>query len=379
MDVNPDRERAPRIAFFLATSGHSGVDRLMRNLLPAIARRGYAVDQLKISGHGPHIEAAEGLRVIELGGRHVWSGVPAVVRYLRQYRPQVLFSAKDRVNRAAIVSRWLARAPTALVLRLGTTVSVDLAHRARFDRWQQKTSMKYLYPAARAVLVPSRSVASDLVACTGIAPDRVRSVPSPVLPARLLANREARPPHPWFDPGQPPVILGAGELSLRKDFATLIRAFARVRQGRECRLVILGKGGQLEALRQLATALNVAGDVDFPGFRDDVLSFMTHCAAFVLCSRWEGMPVVLVEALSCGVPVVASDIPGARELLDGGRLGPLVPVGDDAALADALQRVLDAPPDGESCRSAARPYEIEAATTAYLAAMGLPAQAGGVP
>lgn len=364
---------SPRIAFFLATSGHSGVDRLMGNLIPAIARRGYLVDQLKVQRHGPELGNAPGVRVIELGSRHVYSSIPAVVRYLRCERPAVMLSDKDKVNRSAVIARCLAGSDTRLVLRSGTTISVDLAHRGAFDRWMQRSSMSRLYRGAHAVIVPSVAAAQDLSAYTGLPASLVRTVPSPVLSAAILQHAAPRPEHPWFAPGAPPVILGVGELSPRKDFATLIHAFARVRAQHECRLVIVGRGGQLDALRDLSQQLGVAADVDFPGFRTDPLSFMTFAAVFALCSRWEGLGIVLVEAMACGTPVVSTDCPsGPRELLQDGRLGLLVPVGDDHALAKALVEQMSVPKDSARCREAVRPYEIESATTAYLAVMGLP-------
>jgi glycosyltransferase involved in cell wall biosynthesis len=103
---------------------------------------------------------------------------------------------------------------------------------------------------------------------------------------------------------------------------------------------------------------------------------MAHAALFAFSSRWEGLPFVPVEALAVGTPVVSTDCPsGPREILDGGRYGPLVPVGDDAALAEAMQVTLDEPLPREALQQAARRFEIEAATSAYLDAMGLPAWA----
>ncbi|MGH8518332.1 MAG: glycosyltransferase [Panacagrimonas sp.] len=369
----------PRVAFFLATSGHSGVDRLMRNLIPAVARRGYAVDQLKVRGHGPGLGEAPGVRVVDLGSSHVWSSLPALIRYLRRERPHVMLSDKDKVNRCGVVARALAGTSrsTRLVLRSGTTISVDLSHRGPVDRWIQRNSMRWLYRRAHAVVVPSDAAAMDLVTYTGLPSSLVRTLPSPVLSTELLERRPPPPDHPWFASGQPPVILGTGELSPRKDFATLVRAFARLRaQGRSCRLVILGRGGQGEALKTLAGELGVAHELDLPGFREDVPNFMAHAAAFVLCSRWEGLGIVLVEAMACGTPVVSTDCPsGPRELLRDGALGDLVGVGDDAALATSLGRLLDLPKEPERYREAVRRYEIESATTGYLAAMGLPPHA----
>lgn len=365
-----------RIAFFLATSGHSGVDRLMCNLIPAVARRGYAVDQLKVRRHGPELGGAAGVRVIDLGSAHVYSSLPALVRYLRRERPDVMLSDKDRVNRTAVLGRLLASVTTRLVLRSGTTITVDLQHRSALDRGMQRLSFRWLYPQAQAVIVPSAAAARDLIAFAELPSSLVRVVASPAVPAVLFERDPEPPDHPWFTPGAPPVVLGVGELSLRKDFATLLRAFARLAATRDLRLMILGRGGQREALLQLAGQLGVADRVSLPGFSDAVFSHMRHARVFALCSRWEGMPVVLIEALAAGTPVVATDAPGgSRELLQDGALGPLVPIGDVDSLSTALQQLLDHPPARERLRAAAEPYEIEAATTAYLAAMGLPPRA----
>lgn len=350
----------------------------MRNLIPAVARRGYVVDQLKVRRHGPDLDQTPGLRVIDLGSSHVYSSLPGLLRYLRRERPAVMLCDKDKVNRSAVIARWCAGGDTRLVLRSGTTISVDLAHRGPFDRWMQRQSMSRLYRAAHAVVVPSEAAARDLARYTGLPRALIRTLPSPVLPAQLFDAPAPRPAHPWFAPGQPPVILGVGELSARKDFSTLLRAFASLRAEMACRLLILGRGSQRDALLAEATALGVAQDFELPGFSDEVFAYLTHAAAFALCSRWEGMPVVLIEALGCGTPVVATDCPGgSRELLQDGALGALVPVGDAPALAAALAPLLRAPKQAERNRAAARRYEIESATTKYLAAMGLPAAPGG--
>lgn len=374
-----DRVDRRRIAIFLSTSGHSGVDRAMKHLIPALAARGYAVDLLKVRGHGPNLaEVPAGVRVVDTGASTTYLALFALVRYLRRERPAVLLADKDKVNRTALLARWLAGArATRLVLSSGTTISVDLQHRGAFERWLQRTSMGRLYRHADLVIVTCADVADDMAAYTGLARSHIRPVASPVVPSALFAARPSPPDHPWFAPGAPPVILGVGELSARKDFETLIRAFARLRAQRSCRLVIVGCGKRLDALRALAQELGVAADVDFPGFRGDVYAFMAHAAVFAMTSRWEGLGFVLIEALACGTPCVATNCPsGPREILQDGYYGPLVAVGDDAALAAALAQLLERPPAREQLQRAARPYEIEAATDAYLQAFALPARAG---
>jgi len=361
-----------RIACLFATSGHSGVDRIMQRLLPAIAERGYQVDLLHVRGHGPEIPSGPNLEVIDLGAAHVGSALPGVVRYLRRHDPEVILSDKDRVNRIATLGRWLSRSSAHLALRNGTTVSVDLRDRKPLDRLLQRLSMRHLYARADSILMPSAGAADDFAAFTGVDRRRIKVVPSPVISDQLFGLAAAPVEHPWLANPTLPVILGVGEICGRKDFETLIRAFATLRHSTPARLIILGRGKRRERLLALAAELGVADDVDLPGFEANPYRFIARADLFALTSRWEGMPVVLIEALALGRRIVSTDCPsGPRELLDHGRLGQLVPVGDDAAVAEAMHEALAGQPPVEAMQRAAAAYTIEASTDAYLSAMGL--------
>ncbi len=363
---------ATDLTIFAATSGHSGVDRVLRNLVPSIAQLGLSVDVLKVEGHGPtFLELPDGVRHLPLGAAHVNTAIPALIRYLKAERPVAMLSDKDRVNRAALFARWMARVPTRVGVRQGTTVSVNLASRRASERWLQTASMRWIYPFADAVLVPSKGAADDLAAYARLPRERVHVVPSPIITPTLRLRAAEGIDHPWFAEGEPPVILGVGELSERKDFATLLRAFARVRRERACRLLILGDGRRREELEALAIELGVHEDVGLHGFVPNPYPYMMRAAVFALASRWEGMPVVLVEALGLGRPCVACDCPsGPREVLDGGRVGPLVPLQDDATFADALCRQLDDPTPEAQSRAAVAGYTDMASARAYLTALG---------
>jgi len=237
--------------------------------------------------------------------------------------------------------------------------------------------MGRLYPLADGVIVTSAGVADDMAAYTGLPRDLIRVVPSPVVSDSLFDADLPRPDHPWFaDPGRP-LILSVGELCGRKGFDTLLRAFALVRAQRPCRLLILGRGGARQTLLALAGELGVADDFALPGFVPQPYAWMAHADVFAFASRWEGLGFVLIEALAVGTAVVATDCPsGPSEILEKGRFGPLVPVDDHQAMARAITATLDAPLPRQTLRQAARPYEIEASTDAYLDAFGLPRQAG---
>ena len=363
----------PRIAVFMATSGHSGVDRAIQHLVPEFARRGYPVDLLKVRNHGPELdETPHGVRVIDLGTNHVYTSLPAVVRYLRREQPFVMLSDKDRVNRTALLARSLARVPTRLVLSSGTTISIDLKNRGRFERWLQRTSMGRLYHLADKIIVTSKGVADDMSAYTGLARHLIEVVPSPVIAEDVFINPLPCPDHPWLQDRKTPVILGTGALTFVKDFQTLVRAFAKVRNNRPCKLIILGKGKLHDRLLALAEELGIKDDVSLPGFIHKPYGYMAHSSLFALTSRWEGLGFVLIEALAVGTPVVSTDCrSGPREILQNGKYGSLVPVGDVDALAKAIINTLDHPLPREILQQAARPYEIGVSTTAYLKAMGL--------
>ena len=362
---------AADLAVLAATSGHSGVDRVLRNLVPAIAAQGFRIDVLAIDRHGPYFDTLPmGVRRIALGTRHVNTALPALLRYLRASRPAALLSDKDRVNRLAIVGTRLAGVPTRVGVRLGTTVSVNLASRGWLERRLQLASMRHLYPWAHRVLVPSQGAAEDLAAVSGLAPSRIAVVPSPVITARLSMLAAEPVSHPFFETGEP-VVIGVGELSERKDFATLLRAFARLNAQMPARLIVLGEGRRRAELTDLAASQGVSDRVSLPGFVANPYAWMARASVFALSSRWEGMPVVLIEALALGRPCVACDCPsGPREVLAGQVAGVLVPVGDDLAFADALARLLSQPPSSTACREAVIAFDEHASARAYLDALG---------
>jgi glycosyltransferase involved in cell wall biosynthesis len=232
--------------------------------------------------------------------------------------------------------------------------------------------MRRHYPRAQGVIAVSRGVADDVARIVRMPSARIHIVPNPVIPPELSDLATSPVDHPWFTAPGPPVILGAGGLRRSKDFPTLLRAFARLREKRALRLVILGEGRQRPRLEVLAGELGVGDDVSLPGFVANPYAYMARARLFVLSSRWEGSPNVVVEAMAVGTPVVCTDCPsGPREILQGGTYGPLVPVGDVDAMAGAMAAILDTPPSGQTLQAAVAPYTIHLSTERYLEAFGI--------
>lgn len=362
-----------RLAVLASFSGAGGVERMLVNLLDGFVAVGIKVDLLLIKARGPHVaRIPAAVNVIRLPSEHAYMNTLAVARYLRRERPAALLAAKHRALLTAVWARSLAGADTRIVGRLGTTVSGALATKGSWQRAAWHVPMRTFYRRADAVVAVSQGVADDVIAITGLDPERVPVVRNPVITPDLV--RLAREPadHPWLSSAQPPLIMGIGRLTEQKDFATLIRAFAQVRRARDCRLMILGEGRQRGALEKLATALGVAHDVAMPGYAANPYSYLRHARLFVLSSAWEGSPNALTEAMALGIPSVATDCPsGPRELLAGGKYGALVPVGDADALAAVMTGALEAPQPAQLLKDAVAEYNRDASARAYLNILGL--------
>jgi glycosyltransferase involved in cell wall biosynthesis len=325
------------------------------------------VDLVLAEATGPYLEKLHpDVNVVDLGGHRMARSVWPLARYLRQERPALVFTALDYVNVVALVARALARVRVPLVVSEHNTLSQAVAHTSsRRTRWMPAL-LRVAYPHADGVVAVSRGVADDLVALCRLPAESVTVLNNPIVSLELLRLRNEPAEHPWLDDSSVPVFVAAGRLVPQKDFATLIEAFATARRQRAARLVILGDGPLRGDLERQAAALGVSDDVSLPGFCANPYAVMAGARAFVLSSAWEGLPTVLVEALACGTSVIATDCPsGPAEILDGGRLGRLVPVGDTAALAEAMLAAMEGSPE-RAPEDSWREYTGEAVTAAYL-------------
>ena len=365
-----------RLAVLISFSGEGGVERMVLNLVEGFAALERPVDLLTIRGDSAHLQALPpSVRRVDLGVRHSTTAVLPLHRYLRRERPAALLVAKDRAIRAAALARHLAgsssgggnRPSTRLIGRLGTNLSAALAGRSGLARELRLAPMRWIYPLVDHVVAVSAGVAEDTLRVTGLPPARVSVVRNPVITPRLPRLAAEPLDHPWLAAGEPPVVLGAGRLTEQKDFSTLLRAFAQLRASRRARLVILGEGRLRGRLQTLARELGVAEDLALPGFVANPYPWMQRAAVFALSSAWEGSPNVLTEAMALGTPVAATDCPsGPREVLADGRYGPLVPVGDWAALATGIVQALEQPVPAADLRAAVADYSQEASARRYL-------------
>ncbi len=359
-----------RIAFFLPSLYGGGAERVAVQLLKGMSGRNVPLDLVLATAEGPYLDQVpKQVRVVNLAAGRVVKAVLPLSDYLRQEKPRALLSHMDHANVTAVVARELARTKTRLVLVEHNTLSVSRSKllRARLI----PPLMKLLYPRADAIVGVSRGVAQDLETQLGIAEGKVSVIYNPVVDDALIAKAKAPLDHLWFQEGFPPVFLAVGRLSEQKDFLTLIKAFELLRRRRLARLIILGEGESRSELEAAIASLGISEDVFMPGFVNNPYAYMSRANGFVLSSRWEGLPTVLIEAMACGCPVIATDCPsGPKEILESGVYGSLVPVGDAKALSAAMLQVLEAPANRDVLVQRAMHFSIDRVVPEYLALLG---------
>jgi len=365
----------PDIAVYLPTLDGGGAELVMLRLAAGLAESGRRTQLVLARARGPYLsDVPASLRLVDLGARSpvVLTKTLLMARYLRRVRPRVILSALDVVD-TALIARWIARTPTSVVLTIHTHLSRQFEDKPDWGVAEIRRGLiRLLYPRTDRLVAVSRGVADDAARIAGVASDRVQVIPNPVVGDDV--DERARQPvdHPFLRPGEPPVVLAVGRLVRQKDFPTLIEAFALVRAQRHVRLIILGDADPREpavppALEELIRAHGLADDVSLPGFVATPQAYMRRSAVMALSSIYEGLPTVLIEAMAVGTTIVATDCDsGPREILDGGRYGTLVPVGDSGALAEALVAALDTPHDASELRDRARRYTTEAVIGDYL-------------
>jgi glycosyltransferase involved in cell wall biosynthesis len=354
------------IAILLNSLGAGGAERAMVNLAGSLAARGRRVVLIVVREEGPlRAIVPPDVEIVDLRAHRVAAALPALVKILRSERPRAILSACANSNVVAVLAAHLAGSGTRTVICEQTTLSRVVLDTHRIRHRLVPPAARWAYPRADAVVAVSHGVAADLEHELGLPRERIEVIPNPLTPSIELDAARA-PDHRWLRDGGPPLLLSVARLTSAKDVPTLLHAFARVRRRRRSRLLVIGEGEERGRLERLVHRLGHGDDVDLAGYSANPYPAMAAADALVLSSRREGLPTVLVEALALGTPVVATDCPsGPREILEGGRLGRLVPPRDPAALAHAVDTVLD---EGgrPAPRAALDRYALDAITDRYL-------------
>ncbi len=316
----------------------AGAERQAMLLAQGLHRRGWKVSVVALSGTGGRAAAelaAQGIGFLSLEMRKGLADLRGWLRFnrwLRRERPDVVHA---HLPHAAWLARWsrLAAPVRVLVDTIHTSATGTLGRRLGY-RWSNRLPDKVTAvsgSAAEAHLQAGMVTAARLAVLTnGVDTDGWR--PDPVTRAIVRRNLGLDGEYLW---------LAAGRLEPVKDYATLLQAMAATPQ--PARLLIAG-GGPLESqLRSLSRELGLEQRVRFLGFQPDLRRWMQAADGFVLSSRWEGLPMALLEAAACAVPAVATRVPGTREVITDGQTGLLAAAGNSLALQEAMTRMMQIP------------------------------------
>ena len=348
---------ARKIVFHTHALVAGGAEKVMARLASGFAARGddviFAVD-FDASDWRPLIAAS--VRYVVLPKGHLRATL-ALSALLRKEKPDASLSAVSVSNlKHALAALLAGRARRAALGYHGfaesereTLSSIGYAATAVFSRLMG------------AIVAVSHALGDDLVRSHGAAPARLVVIPNPGAPDPF-----PRAVSPDDLAARPPLLTAVGRLVAGKDFATLLRSFAQIKTP-AARLTILGEGPERAALERLRDDLGLAERVAMPGFTSDIGRTLDASRCAVVASKRESFALTIVEALSHGLPVVSTDCGGPREILDAPSLGALVPVGEERAMAQAIDAALATPGDPAPRQRRAADFTLDRALDSYQA------------
>lgn len=326
-----------KITFFSPNLAGGGAERIIAILAAHFSEEKYDVDLVLASATGPYLaNIPDSVRIIDLKCKRVLFSLPRLIKYLKVERPNILFTSQMHSSIVALWATKLAGVSTQVFIRQPTMLNPSYEEKS----WKSKLVQKILLWSVKSaveVIVTSKAMAKEFIDFSKIEQNKVEVIYNPV-PIEFIREQSLEPlSHPWFKSNEPPVILAVGRLVTVKDFQTLVKAFALVRNETPARLMILGEGPLRIELENLIDQLGLSDHVQMPGFVSNPYQYMKYSKVFVLSSLWEGFPNGMVEAMACGTAIVATDCEGgASEILEHGKWGELIPVGSEELMAKAI-------------------------------------------
>lgn len=357
-----------KIALFMDSFVGGGEQRAIVNLAKAMANTGNIIDIVCLHKEGPYLYLVpDNIRVVTLRVRKSFLAVGPLAAYFRLSKPDVVMSTLTRCNVCALLAQRIAFRSLPVLVKEATTPSLAYQNNKSMRTWILKKAASWTYPMAGSIIAVSKAAAEDMTRFFQLPPEKITILYNPVVTSDMLDKAELPSGHRWLDRADRPVVLSVGRLVSEKDHATLLKAFAIAKRDIPCRLIILGEGPERQNLVELAKSLEISSDFDLPGFVDNPFAWMSKASLFVSASRREGLPNSIIEAMACGLPVVSTDCPsGPREILNGGRLGSLVKVGDVDSLAKSMIQGLESPISSETLKESVAKYNDHLISNRYL-------------
>lgn len=335
--------RTKHIAFYTLSFAGGGAERVFLQLAIRLVAKGYKVSLVLAKASGINLQyLPKEVEVVDLKSRHALTSLPKLMKYLQQNKPDVLLSTQHYPNTVALLASSLAGFKGKLILRQANMLTQFKQKSGSFIPRFLFLIFKSFLPKASKVIALNESMANELLQETKLNSNKIEIINNPVDIGEITQKAKQNVAHPWLEETSDlPVLLAVGRFYPQKNFHFLLKAFAEALKERELRLIILGDGPLRSELNALAQQLGLDNHLDMPGFEENPYAYMARSSAFVLSSSWEGFPNVLVEAMACDSPVIATDCPGAcREILEDGKWGELVEVDNIEAMKSAILRTV---------------------------------------
>jgi glycosyltransferase involved in cell wall biosynthesis len=359
------------VAIYCGRLDGNSTAKISARLANAFVARGVPTDLLVTASPDPIPEPTDpAVRIVQMGRMGTATRVPRMTLYLRRTRPRVVLTHRIRENVLTQKAARIGLTRTPVFVTVHGPMGVKLQHmKGRKVRRRRAQVLRY-YRRNQGIITISGETASDLHALLGAGPP-IATIPNPIVTPEIHTLAAEGTEHPWLaEPRTIPVACFAGRLEQEKDLPTLLRAFAILVDRHPCRLVIIGDGSLRAEVESQREALGLRDWVDMPGWAANPYPFLAGADLVVLSSWWDALPTVLIESLALGTPVVSTECgAGPREILDGGRYGPLVPPRDPQALAAAMAQTLADPLPPQALRPGSERYEAQRNADRYLAFM----------
>lgn len=342
-----------------------GAERLHIHLAQAWLQRGIAVDFVLQQARGELLaHIPPDARIIDLSAPRVRRAAWPLRNYLREERPDGLLAAMWPLTVIGPLAAQLAAFKGRLVVSEHEPISLSYAARGRLHNSLMAVSMHASYRLADARVGVSGGVADDMARLSGMDRIHFNVIHNPAATGQVCSTAYVMPS--GLEGRSGPILLAVGTLKSVKRHDLMIRAFARLSHP-DATLCILGEGPERAALESLITSLGLKDRVLLAGYQPDPAPWYAHADLFLLSSDYEGFGNVIVEALEHGLPVVSTNCPsGPREILEDGKYGTLVSVGNVGALAQAMDEALSREHDRVKLQRRAQDFSVEKAADAYL-------------
>lgn len=315
--------------------------------------------------NGLQDEVPEEITIKQFKKRTRWQ-LFSLIRYIKEIKPDILVSFTPASSLLLLLAYKMSLCKGELVCIERTSPSMETLHHKSYINKTHNYFRKIVYPRATKIVAISNGVKSELINLLNLSPEKINVIYNPSLTKNKIRKSYEEINHRWFTSNEFPVVVGVGRLVKQKDFSSLIKAFHILRKKKACKLIIIGDGEEKNTLLNLIQELDLENEIDLLGFKENPHPYMRLADLFVMSSAWEGFGNVLVEAMAYGTPVISTDcFSGPAEILENGKIAPLVKVGDIHAMASVMMNALDSPPDKASLIERASFFSEECSAEQY--------------